>query len=446
MKPSLRLVLAVAAASFPLIACAGRSGAKSASGSHESPAERSAKVKRWLARELDPAQTRQVSLFDGAVAGEIESKTEIRPECQNTDSGSLCSVIADFGPDQDDPEMTSNIVCSVSASVRAFGPMLKATSLEKAQLDETPVLEVKQAGEGLSAKFVANTTEQEGDNVLVGTAKFAALYAHGYMAVCFDKRAGGRKTFDRVTGHFFESLKLKSTVTVFATGYQMRMGDRTSGVKYSSIAKRPGDDAGFVESSAYFHLDTDGKTWSMKDLYVVAERDAKGTLQKMEYLFWSDGEGPAVLSAKPSEDKKFRLKFELGDKSNGLESTPKAPLNTELWAAPELARVSAGTAQTYRYAFLDIVDSDPAFRYLTITRSAPRVLAEVQEELPAAGGEKPSGPPSKDELQVDARGIVTKEVSSQSVTELVHTWGNLPAVLGGAKEVASKPAKPKKGS
>jgi hypothetical protein len=440
--PTVALVVALGSA-----ACGGsQPSAKTPGGSKETPAERTAKIKRWFSREIDPVATHRVELFDGFASGEIESKTDIRPECTNTEAGMACTVIADLGPDKDDPQLSSNVVCTVGTTSRAFGPVLKATALSGAQLDETPVLEVKTIGEGLAAFFVANTTEQQGDNVLVGTGKFAALYAHGYMVACFDKRAGGRKTFDRITNHFFESLKFKSTVTVFASGYQVRMGDRTSGIKFSSIAKRPGDDTGFVEQTSYFHLETDGKTWSMKDLIVVAERDGHGTIEKMEYLFWNEGEGPALLSAKPSEDKKFRLKFEIGDKANGLESTPKAPLNTELWAAPELARVSAGTAATYRYAFLDLVDSDPAFRYLTITRSAPRVLSEVQDELPSQGA-KHAGPtpaPTKDELQVDARGLVTKEVSSQSVTELVHTWGNLPPVLSGAKDAGQKPAKQKK--
>jgi hypothetical protein len=440
--PAVALVAALGSA-----ACGGsHAPAKGPEGKKESPTERTAKIKRWFSREIDPVATRHVALFDGFASGEIESRTEIRPECTNTEAGMACTVVSDLGPDKDDPEVSSNIVCTVGTTARAFGPVLKATALSNAQLDETPVLDVKTIGEGLAATFVANTTEQQGDNVLVGTAKFAALYAHGYMVACFDKRAGGRKTFDRITNHFFESLKFKSTVTVFASGYQVRMGDRTSGIRFSSIAKRPGDDTGFVEQTSYFHLDTDGKTWSMKDLIVVAERDGHGAIEKMEYLFWNEGEGPALLSAKPSEDKKFRLKFELGDKSNGLESTPKAPLNTELWAAPELARVSSGSAPTYRYAFLDLIDSDPAFRYLTITRSAPRVLSEVQDEAPAAGAKhaSPSPASTKDELQVDARGLVTKEVSSQSVTELVHTWGNLPALLSGAKDAAQKPAKPKK--
>ncbi len=447
---ALRLAFPGAAllAALGTVACGSHPAPAAApSAAHDSPAERTAKIKKWLAREVEPAPVQHVELFDGHATGDLESRSPIRPECNNLDGGeTVCTVVADLGPDRDDPEASSTVVCSLSTSVRAFGPVLKATALEKSALEETPELAVRQVGEGVVASFIANTSEEQGDNVLVGTAKFAALYAHGYMAACFDKRAGGRKTFDRVTGRFFESLKFKSTVTVFASGYQVRMGDRTSGIRFSSIAQRPGDAAGFVEQTSYFHLETDGKTWSMKDLVIVAQRDGHGGLEKMDYLFWNEGDGPALLSAKPSEDRKFHLKFEVGDKSSGLESTPHAPLNTELWAAPELAKVSAGSSKNYRYAFLDLVDSDPAFRYLTITRAAPSVLSEVQEETPRPGTKEMgmAGTPSKDELQVDARGLVTKEVSSQTVTELVHTWGSLPDVLRSGKEGGKKVGRAKK--
>ena len=399
---------------------------------HESPAERNAKIRRWYAREVDPVAAKPVSIFDGQVAGEIESKSDIKADCQHDDGGAHCSFAADLGPDADDPKLVSTIGCSVSDTIRALGPAIK-TLIDKTQLDEMPVLEVKQTGEGIAAKFVANASGQDGDNVVVGTVKIAALYAHGYMALCYDGRAGGRKTFDRVVGHFFDTLKLKSTITLFALGYQMRDGDRTSGVLYKSIAKRrgeSGDEEGFLEGGVAFRLVTDGKTWSTFDFAVLAERDARGTVEKVTDSFWKEGNGPMVLSAKATEEKKFRLKVEVGDKSSGLESTPSAPINSELWAAPELARVAAGTAPKYRYAVLDLDEQDPAFAYMLITRSAPGILSEVQEtkKKPAAGT-----PPSKNELHIDNHGIVTKEVDSTSVTELVHTWGSLPVVVSKKK-------------
>jgi hypothetical protein len=415
-----------------------------AAAKHEAPVDKTAKIRKWLAREVEPVALQRVDLMNGFATGEIESKTPVVPECKAAENGAtVCTLVADLGQDPDDADAVSNVICSASTAVSALGPVLKA-SLESASLDETPALAVDTVGEGLATRFMANTTEPDGDNILVGTQKLATLYAHGYMVTCFDKRAGGRKTFERVTGHFFESLKFKSVVTVFAFGYRMRVGDRTAGVRYASIAKRQGDESGFVEQNTHFWLDTDGKTWSIKDRVSVAERDIKGAIQKMENLFWFEGQGPAVLSARPSEDKKFRLKYEVGDKSSGLESTPKAPLNTELWAAPELLKVSAGSARNYRYAFLDLIDSDPAFHYLTITRSAPGVLAEAQEAMPGPGAkDKSAADESKDELQIDARGLVTKEVSSHSVSELVYTWGDLPPLLSGAKTPAQKTGKRK---
>src|SRR6185295_19406488 len=104
----------------------------------------------------------------------------------------------------------------------------------------------------------------EADNVVVGTAKIAVLYAHGYEGMCVDMRAGGGKTFDRVVEHFFSSLELQSIVTLFAEGYHVREGDRTSGLRYSSIA-RQADSKQFTEQAMNFWLATDGNTWSTQD-------------------------------------------------------------------------------------------------------------------------------------------------------------------------------------
>jgi hypothetical protein len=401
----------------------------------DTQASRAATLKKWMAREVAPAPHQKVDLFEGYASGEIESLGPVHPECKQGDNGStICTIVADLGKDQDDPEQTSSIACVATTAVGAVGPTLKA-DLGNAQLDEVPTLGVETVGQGLAMRFVANTTEPDGDNVLVGTEKLAALYAHGYMVTCFDKRAGGRKTFDRVTRHFFESLSFTSTVTVFASGHRVRAGDRTAGLRYASIAQRSGDPSGFVEQYDDFWLDTDGKTWSIKDSVTVVQRDAKGAIEKLEDLYWLEGQGPAVLSARPSEDRKFRLKYEVGEKSNGLESTPKAPLNTELWAAPEFLKVSAGSAAKYRYSFLDLIDSDPAFHYVTITRAAPGVVSQAQEALaPGQAKDAAAAAEGKVEAQIDPRGLVTRAVSSRAVWELVYTWGKLPGVLSATKK------------
>ncbi len=423
---------------YLLVAVAGCGGAAKdttpATPSAESLADRAQLVTRWRARELPAVPMKPLVMIDGLATGEVESLVDPKPDCKATNaSGTICDFKVDLGKDSDgDP---ANVVCSVTTDLPAYGVVLK-NFLDKSGLDETPTLETRAVGEGLAVAFVANSSREVDTKTMFGTAKMAALLAHGYFTLCLDDSAGLRETFTRVTRHFFESLKFKDNPrgpAIFAYGYQERAGDRTAGFRFGALVKRGDTDPGYVESSAHFFLETDGKSWEVKDAVHVVERDPKGAIEKLVELVWLDGKGPISLSAKPSEDKKFRLKLEAGNQTNGLESTPKAPLNTELWAAPDLLRVASGTAPSYRYAFLDVIDSDPAFHYITLTRTAPGVLLEDQEAL-TSGGKKPApgeGGSSKDELQVDAHGLVKKEVSTLTVSELIHTWGDLPPILGG---------------
>jgi len=405
--------------------------APGAAAPHASLAERTALVAKWRARELAAVPMKPLVMLDGLAAGEIESLVDPKPDCKNTSSnGTVCDFKVDLGKDSDgDP---ANVVCSVTTDLPAYGVVLK-NFLDKGALDETPTLDTKAVGEGLAVSFVANSSREVDSKTMFGTAKMAAFLAHGYFTLCLDDSAGLRDTFTRVTRHFFESLKFKDNPkgpAVFAYGYTERAGDRVAGFRFGSLVKRTDPEPGYVEASSHFFLETDGKSWEVKDALHLVERDGKGTIEKLIELVWFDGKGPVTLSAKPSEDKKYRLKLEAGSQTNGLESTPKAPLNTELWAAPELLKVASGGATSYRYAFVDVIDSDPAFHYITLTRTAPGVLLEDQE---ASGGKKAAAADgaSKDELQVDARGLVKKEVSTQTTSELVHTWGDLPAIIGG---------------
>jgi hypothetical protein len=418
----------------PLLASCGGGSAEGAGAAapQASLAERAALVEKWRARELVAVPMKPVNVLGGLATGEIESLVDLKPECKGTNAnGDLCNFKIDLGKDSDgDP---ADVVCSVTTDLPAYGVVLK-NFLEKSGLDETPIIETKAVGEGLAVSFVANASREVDTKTSYGTAKMAALLAHGYFTLCLDDSAGLRATFARVTGHLFETLKFKDNpkgAAVFAYGYTERAGDRTAGFRFGAVVKRTDPEPGWVESNSHFFLETDGKSWQVKDAIQLVERDPKGTIEKLVELVWLDGKGPFTLSAKPSEDKKFRLKLEAGNQTNGLESTPKAPLNTELWAAPELLKVASGSSPSYRYAFLDVIDSDPAFHYITLTRTAPGVLLEDQE---AAGGKKPAptqAGASKDELQIDARGLVKKEVATQTTAELVHTWGDLPALLGG---------------
>jgi hypothetical protein len=420
--------IVVAAAS-----CAGTPYSFGAS-QHLTLAERTEKLKKWRAREMAPAGIKSVVLLDGLASGELESKTELRPECKKTSAdGAQCTVKADLGKDEEGD--AADVFCDVTTDAQAFGVLLH-TLLGKSRLDEVPELEVAPMGEGITAWFVSDTRRKDDSKTVFGTVKLAALYAHGYVGLCFDMSSGGRQTFKRTAGHFFESLRFKDNPksnALFAYGQREQVGDRTTGFRYAVLSKRAEPDEGYLEMSTHFVLDTDGKTWKVTDSVRVVVRDDKGGIDKMTDLFWFSGKGPFTLSAKPSEDRKFRLKFDDGRKSSGLESTPKAPLNTELWALPELRRVASGAAPSYRYAFLDLLDTDPAFHYVTLTRTAPGVLLEEQEPLTAPGKKSAAGENSKDELHVDSHGFVIKEVTTHSVSELIHTWGELPALLGGKK-------------
>ena len=330
----------------------------------------------------------------------------------------------------------------MSTRVDAFGIVVKKAT-EGAALAETPTLEAKAVGEGIGVSFSSNTTKEDAQNVYIGTAKVASLYAHGYEASCFDIQAGGRKTFARVVEHFFDGLHFApnpSAPAVAAFGYQTRVGDRTgeaSATTSSPSARRRRASSRSPRASGSRPTANRGRCATAPPSSSATRR---ARVEKMSNLLWLDGKGPLMVSAKPSEDKKFHLKFEAGEKSSGLESTPKAPLSTDLWSAPELARVSTGASQSYRYAFLDVIDSDPSFHYLTITRSAPGVLLEGDEAVSATGKKpvKAEAAAERDQLFVDARGVVTKEVTTHAVSELVMSWGELPAVISSGKSGASK--------
>jgi len=255
----------------------------------------------------------------------------------------------------------------------------------------------------------------------------------GYTVTCVDVGPGARQTFQRVVGGFFESLQFKpkkSKAALAALGYRTRAGDQDTGFQYAVVHERPNHE-GFMEMSMTFRMKTDGKTWSIIDQQGWVERGVDGTVEKLTELYWVDGKGPAVLSAKPSEEGRFRLKFRIGSISNGLDATPKAPLSTPMWSGPELARLSSGALQTYTYARLDVEDSDPIFRYATLTRSGDGVLTTRLSSSPPAAAEKASDTPNvSGEIQVNERGQVTKEVTSESVVELIYSFGELPQMTG----------------
>jgi hypothetical protein len=267
--------------------------------------------------------------------------------------------------------------------------------------------------------------------------KVAALYAGGYTAVCADSFVGGRKTFERVVEGYFSSLRVAENPQfprLFAVGYRSRSGDRVDGLRYEIIAGRSDGEPGFVEFATAFKLRTDGKTWDVSDWGHTITRDERGEPELYESLFYSNGVGPWVLSAKPSEDGRFRVKSAIGDRSDAIELTPKAPVSTELWSMVEMQKLSAGARKSFRYAQPTLDDGDPSFNYIELSRLGPRLLGEREVRHGELGKRKKSDAKADafDELHLDERGVVVKEVATNSVVELIHSSGELPAPLNGS--------------
>lgn len=433
--------VAVALALASVSGCANKGGTPAAT-SHDAK-DVQARLEKMMARENGPFQKHKLELLDGLAAGEIEAQSAPKPECKKEEGLPSCTFSVELGKDEDGD--AHNIICSTSLRFDAFGPTVKGL-IDDGQLLETPRVEVKTAGEGIGVAFVANFSREADNSVSVGTMKVATFYAHGFMAECFDKGAGGRKTFGRIVDAYFQSLKFKEAPgrkVAFAFGYKERSGDRTTGLRFGYLATDPGSGA-TTQSEVAFSLTTDGKTWSVFDAGAEVVRDKDDAVESMRQLLWADGKGPLALSAKPGEDGKYRLKLEAGPRTNALESTPKAPFTTELWSAAELAKVANGGATSYRYATLGVNDDDPAFRYVTLTRAKPGVLLEEVEAGKRTKALADGAPQPKDEMTVDAKGLVTKRVSTDSVLELVHSWGQMPSFA--ARKGAPKDGAKKKGA
>lgn len=389
-------------------------------------AEMAAKIERALKRENPEQPPHEVRLLEGRMSGTIESLKNPRPECKHDEDGDLtCTFISEMGKDEDGDDCS--IVCIASTYTTAFGSHVKAMVGES--LTEAPTLEAKVYEHGLSSLFEANYIGETETKIVFGTAKVASLYAGGYGVTCIDSAPGGRETFRRVVEKFFESLEIDPEpkhAAVAAAGYQLRAGDKPVGFRYNLVRERSDGD-GYVETNTEFRVKTDGETWQYFDHRLWVVRDEVGKVEEMKSFHWVDGNGPAELSAKPGENDRFRLKFRNGPVSNGLESTPKAPLNTEFWVAPELRRVSAGGLNRYIYSGVSLEDSDPTFFYVALTRSAPGVLLESASVKYPDKDSKKDEPEIKDEIHVNEDGVVTKEVTPEMVSELMHAWGQLPS-------------------
>lgn len=394
-----------------------------------------AEYQRLMSRESDAFPKHRLQLFGGLVTGEYESSAPSKVECTpaSAEGDSSCELRLGLGQDSDgDP---NDILCLIDTTPRGpFGTVV-ANRLQGGGLVETPRLTVAKIGDGASVELVANWLKQAESVNTVGTLKVATLFSQGYSATCSDVRPGGRKTFDRVVGELFRSLKFAPNPkrpAFLTTAYELRQGDRSTGFRYSLVEKRIGGKAGSAELDLGFRLKTDGKTWQTMDSSLLVTRDAAGNVDLYRHAISAgNGQTHVVLTAKPSEDRKFRLKVERGEKSDALESTPKAPLTTELWSAAEFAKVARGARPSYRYAILDLDETgEPAFKYLAITRSSAEVLLEEEES--ARKNDKDLAGALKDELHVSSDGSVAKEVGTDSVTQRLFAWGKLPDANGAA--------------
>jgi hypothetical protein len=404
-----------------------------------------AEIQRLMSREAPGSFPKhRLQLFGGLVTGEYEASAPSKVECtpDGSDGDSSCEVRIGLGEDTEGD--ANDILCLIDTTPRGpFGTVI-ANRLQGAGLIETPKLTVAKIGDGATVQVVANWLKQAENVNTVGTLKVATYFSQGYSATCSDIRPGGRKTFDRVVGELFRSLKFAPNPkrpVYLTTAYDFRQGDRSTGFRYSLVEKRIGGKAGSAELDFAFRLKTDGKTWQTMDSSLLVTRDAAGNVDLYRHaISGGNGETHAVLTAKPGEDRKFRLKVERGDKSDALESTPKAPLTTELWSASEFAKVAKGTRPSYRYATLGLDDSgEPEFKYVSITRSSANVLLEEEES--AKKNDTDLAGALKDELHVNGDGSVAKEVSTDAVSQRLFAWGKLPDATGAAATVASSDVK-----
>lgn len=411
---------------------------KKATEDKESPAKT---VAQLMSRENGPFKKHHLELFDGLATADYEATGPVTPECtKDADEDQSCGLRLSMGEDEDGEPF--DIVCFVDTTPRGpFGTVV-ANRLDGLGPSEVPKVSVKKVGEGIAVEWIANTQgKAEDGGTIVGTTKVAAFYSQGYSATCADARAGGRATFRRVAFDFFASLRFAPNprrTAHAALGYDVRRGDQSSGFRYGLVERRGDGKPGTAEVHFSYAMESDGKTWKSVDSNLVVLRDPSGKVDLYRYAASAhDGTKLGVLSAKPGEDGKFRLKSERGGRSDALESTPRAPLTTELWAASELSKVAKGKAASYRYATLGFDDAgDPKFSYITLSRSAPGVLAEEEEDRKANGGLKGS---LKDELHLAPDGTVTKEVATNFVSERIYAFGKLPALAP-----ANAPAKGKR--
>ncbi len=396
------------------------------------PAEGAARVARWRAWEPKGLSRRPVAFPDISMSADVEAKTEPKVGCQKLQNGSLlCSVQIDLGRDDEGEAKGFTCTAFIDRAPLPFGVLLKRT-LAGRTIEEVPLIELESLPKDVtSSRVVVPSYGEQEQSTLFGTTKVAAAYGPGFTLACEDNSAGGSAAFRRISSRFFASASFSKMppAPMLRAAFKQRRGDSIRGFALAAIQK---EDDGYLESHQSFSLETNGKSWSVVDSQKVVERDAKGTVESMRDTRWFDGDAQIVLSAKPSESGKIRVKIEGGGKSESIELTPKAPLSTELWEAPALRKVSSAAGASHRYGFPSIsADGEPTLVYAALSRAKAGVIFE---EIDRAKKKKSTEEEhiEKNEISVDARGFSTKQVSAENVYERLFLTGDLP-VAGAAK-------------
>ncbi len=373
-----------------------------------------------FAREHAPMKKQAVSLFEGRITGKIEAAAPITPECTMDEKRWYCSFSVPMGQDAAGDEYS--VECDATAGTTPFSEAVKSVQGQDSTLTTPPVLWVQTRGDALRVQFTANLAARDDENT-VGTLKLAAYYADGYTLMCHDRRAGAMKTFPRVVNGFWDSLVRTPTSTPVAVQrYLLREGDTPVGFR-EKYAQRT-DDGGIEETYLSFRMRTDGKTWSVWDHGQYWERDADGKVLEVTHTWWQDGAKSLTMNAKATEAGRYRVKSTVGEASNAIELTPKAPLGTE-WSSALKFRELGAAKKEFRYADPKLDESqDPSFNYIVLRPAKTGLLKETEEPHVAPRGNKRT--PSADDLFIDERGVVKKEVAEDHVAELIFERGTYP--------------------
>jgi len=431
----------ISLASLSAFACAPRN-ATGPGAAHADNGDATEKVKRMRAWEAPALKRFHMELPQGIMTADVEAAAPPKVACKDSEGGlRTCGITLEFGTDEDGTAHTLECSASWAPVPLPFG-MLAQTTLGDLRLEEIPRFEVAWSQgpqPALVANFTAQAQYETDQNVIVGTAKFAARYVPGHTLFCSDTTSGGEKTVARVVKGLFESVQIKDVAkgVLLQSATRERKGDTPTGFRFEFVRKN--DDGSFAEVKSSFRLITNEKHWDVRDFTMAIARDDKGAVESLRQMYWDDKKVAGILSAKPAEGGKLRLKLEREGKSDALELTPQAPLSTELWESPGLLRVSSGAAAGHKYAILSVADDgEPALAYAKLARLRGNV---VQEEIERPGTRGKNASHEKNELTVDERGFVIKQVSKDSVDERLHHSGTLPGRTPDAPRANTSKAK-----